>query len=107
MYVGNVPEGGFRVGNEPYCYCGTKICKKCGQRYTPKCDHEKATFHDHLPERLSKITEENLRGALARGYCTDRNKHKTLDSDLLDDCFNAVWEYLIKKGVGHERFNRT
>ncbi len=55
-------------------------------------------IHNNLPERLSKITEENLRGALARGYCPDRNKHKTLDSDLLDDCFNAVWEYLKEKG---------
>ena len=38
-YVGDVPEGGFQVGDEPYCCCGTKICRKCGQRYTPKCNH--------------------------------------------------------------------
>ena len=63
-----------------------------------KVDKVMAVIHDRLPERLPKITEENLRGALARGYCTDRNKHKTLDSDLLDDCFNAVWEYLKERG---------
>jgi hypothetical protein len=39
-YVGDVPNGGFVVGLEPYCTCGTEICGKCGQRYTPKCNHE-------------------------------------------------------------------
>ncbi len=39
-YVGDIPECGFPVGLEPYCTCGTEICGKCGQRYTPKpCDH--------------------------------------------------------------------
>jgi len=31
------------------------------------------------------LTEEVL-GALARGYATQRNEHKTLDPDLLYDC---------------------
>jgi len=40
-YVGDIPEQGFTVGCEPYCTCGTEICAKCGQRYTPgPCDHE-------------------------------------------------------------------
>ena len=40
-YVGDVPEGGFPVGSEPYCCCGTRICGKCGQRVAIKpCDHE-------------------------------------------------------------------
>lgn len=40
-YYGDIPNGGFLVGNEPYCTCGTLICDKCGQRYTPKpCEHE-------------------------------------------------------------------
>ena len=29
--------------------------------------------------------EIELRGALARGYCTKRNSHKVLDSDLIED----------------------
>ena len=36
-YSGDVPEGGFLVGAEPYCTCGSVICKECGQRYYPKC----------------------------------------------------------------------
>ena len=36
-YVGDVPEGGFIVGAEPYCTCGTAICPTCGKRYAPKC----------------------------------------------------------------------
>jgi len=39
-YVGDIPNGGFQVGFEPYCTCGTEICGKCGQRYTPECKHE-------------------------------------------------------------------
>lgn len=40
-YVGDTPEGGFIPGQEPWCCCGTAICRKCGQRFTPKpCDHE-------------------------------------------------------------------
>ena len=39
--VGDVAEGGFPMGSEPWCTCGTKICKKCGQRFIPKeCEHE-------------------------------------------------------------------
>jgi hypothetical protein len=40
FYVGDIPNGGFMVGAEPYCTCGTEICTKCGQRYVPKCEHE-------------------------------------------------------------------
>ena len=36
-YYGDIPNGGFPVGQEPYCVCGTIICKECGKRYTPKC----------------------------------------------------------------------
>jgi len=40
-YVGDIPQGGWVVGSEPYCTCGTAVCLKCGQRYTPKeCEHE-------------------------------------------------------------------
>ena len=40
-YVGDIPPEGFQIGLEPYCTCGTEICKKCGQRFIPKpCEHE-------------------------------------------------------------------
>ena len=36
IYVGDIPPQGFIVGNEPYCTCGTVVCKECGKRYTPR-----------------------------------------------------------------------
>lgn len=36
QYIGDVPDGGWPIGEEPYCTCGTTICEKCGQRVRPK-----------------------------------------------------------------------
>lgn len=45
IYVGNVPQGGFPVGTEPWCTCGTHICSKCGQRVADKvCDHNEESL---------------------------------------------------------------
>jgi len=35
--------------------------------------------------------KEELRGALARGYCSKRNKHKVLDPDLIEDMVTEVY----------------
>ncbi len=32
IYVGDIPDGGWKVGHEPYCTCGTHVCSKCGSR---------------------------------------------------------------------------
>ena len=46
------------------------------------CDEDELRqAHDQIIE----LWKENLRGALARGYCTERNKHKILDPDLIED----------------------
>lgn len=34
---------------------------------------------------LRSDNDERIRGALARAYCTERNKHKVLDPDLIED----------------------
>lgn len=33
---------------------------------------------------------ERLLGALARGYCSDRNSHKVLDGELIEDMATEV-----------------
>ena len=36
-------------------------------------------------DQIMELWKEDLRKALARGYCTERNKHKVLDPDLIED----------------------
>lgn len=38
----------------------------------------------------SEVNEMSLEGIVALGYCTDRNKHKELDADLLQDICTAI-----------------
>lgn len=33
---------------------------------------------------------ERLLGALARGYCSDRNSHKVLDGELIEDMATEI-----------------
>lgn len=40
---------------------------------------------------IADATVEDLRGAVARGYCHDENQHKELDGDLL----NAIVDELM------------
>ena len=39
---------------------------------------------------LIKEIQEEFRGALARAYCTERNKHKVLDTDLIEDMITEL-----------------
>ena len=43
---------------------------------------------------------EDIRGALARGYCTERNARKELDADLLEDMTREVMALLEAKKPG-------
>ena len=36
------------------------------------------------------MSRDDIRQALARGYCTERNSHKVLDSDLIEDMVNEL-----------------
>ena len=44
------------------------------------------------------MNNEELLGALARGYCTERNKHKILDPDLIKDMAVEVEKLTKKEG---------
>lgn len=46
------------------------------------------------PAPLPELTREELLGAIARGWCTERNAYKTMDVELAEDIAEAVWEKL-------------
>ena len=50
----------------------------------------KSFIRSHLS--APKISVEELRGIVAQGYCTDRNKNKVVDPDLLEDIAQAIKE---------------
>ena len=45
---------------------------------------------------MNKKLMEDLRGALARGYCTERNKHKVLDPDLIEDMVTQAHDQIME-----------
>ena len=47
------------------------------------------------------INREELLGAIARGWCSEKNEHKTMDSDLALAIFDEV-EQQIKQKFGVE-----
>ena len=40
------------------------------------------------------MKEDTIRGALARGYCSDRNSKKILDPDLIEDMAVEIEKWL-------------
>ena len=44
-------------------------CKKCGE------------YHNNCYE-LAELTDEEIAGAVARGWCSEKNSMKVMDSDL-------------------------
>ena len=50
---------------------------------------------------LECINREELLGAIARGWCSEKNEHKTMDSDLALAIFDEV-EQQIKQKFGVE-----
>jgi len=53
IYIGDVPLGGFPIGQEPYCTCGTEICKHCGQRYVPITSIQKQSqYKDYIGKNV-------------------------------------------------------
>ena len=58
---------------------------------------------DKFAELIVKecINREELLGAIARGWCSEKNEHKTMDSDLALAIFDEV-EQQIKQKFGVE-----
>ncbi len=50
---------------------------------------------------LECVNREELLGAIARGWCSEKNKHKTMDPDLAIAIFDEV-EKQIKEHFGVE-----
>lgn len=42
------------------------------------------------PQTPKPMSEEEIKGAIARGWCHDKNTHKTMDSDLVIAIANEV-----------------
>ena len=51
--------------------------------------------------------KEVVRGALARGYCTERNSHKVLDPDLIEDMAVEVDKLAISAIEENERLREV
>jgi hypothetical protein len=67
-------------------------------------------IYEFTPEKLAKFAElivqecinrEELLGAIARGWCSEKNSHKTMDPDLALAIFDEV-ERQIKQHFGVE-----
>ena len=60
-------------------------------------------FIERFAELIAKecINREELLGAIARGWCSEKNEHKTMDSDLALAIFDEV-EQQIKQKFGVE-----
>lgn len=52
---------------------------------------------DFLRTELERLVldEKELRGIVASGYCTDRNRYKVVDFFLLEDIIKAITDYQI------------
>lgn len=47
---------------------------------------------------MEVLYTDELKGALARGYCHDPNRKKELDSDLLEAIGIEISQFLLDKG---------
>lgn len=62
---------------------------------------------DYFSEKFAElivgecVNREELLGAIARGWCSEKNSHKTMDSDLAVAIFDEV-ERQIKQHFGVE-----
>jgi hypothetical protein len=51
-----------------------------------------------LRQNLDKLTDRaELRGAIARAWCTDRNRHKEMDANLAEDIVSEICD-LVQQG---------
>ena len=65
-------------------------------------NHDHDYYHDDCSlcqtERESaNALQDSIIGALARGYCSEKNSHKILDPDLIDGMTKEVMKILLKE----------
>ena len=67
---------------------------------SPECGHP-ISFAEKFAELIVAecINREELLGAIARGWCSEKNSHKTMDPDLALAIFDEV-ERQIKQQFG-------
>jgi hypothetical protein len=73
-HVGGMDHGPFEIVPTAY---GVDTLKSRDKLYT---------------HPASKSSLSDIRGAVARGWCTKRNAYKTMDVELAEDIADAVWE---------------
>jgi hypothetical protein len=77
------------------------------QSYTEAMHEMGGTYMSFDKEKFAElivkecVNREELLGAIARGWCSEKNSHKTMDSDLAVAIFDEV-ERQIKKQFGVE-----
>ena len=77
-----------------------ELAKQAGQG---ESFHIPPEFVEKFAELIVKecASREELLGAIARGWCSEKNSHKTMDSDLALAIFDEV-EQQIKRHFGVE-----
>jgi len=86
--------------------CGVELVQDThnGQSGTAVVLPENGLFNfEKFAELIVKecINREELLGAIARGWCSEKNEHKTMDSDLAFAIFDEVEKH-IKEHFGVE-----
>ena len=52
-------------------------------------------FNNAIDLCTKAVSVKNLRQASAQGYCTERNSHKVVDPDLLEDICSAIHSAIV------------
>ena len=84
-----------------------ELLEQAGGHYDRGNQHTWPQYTIDDPEKFAElivrecVNREELLGAIARGWCSEKNSHKTMDSDLAVAIFDEV-ERQIKKHFGVE-----
>lgn len=60
------------------------------------CMLSDSVVHEIINKVPDALLPDEISGALARGYCTDRNEHKVVDPDLIEDMATEVKQIIDK-----------
>ena len=81
-----------------------ELAEQCGFKSNPDIYDRNQSFDiEKFAELIVRecINREELLGAIARGWCSEKNSHKTMDPDLALAIFDEV-EQQIKQQFGVE-----